>query len=76
MPYLLVRNPKSYTYKVCKERKYLKKKNHRTIKKKKQLKKTLLGVKKGMKCFSKKWLTKKKAKKQRTAIILNELRGL
>lgn len=76
MPYLLVRNPKNYTYKVCKERKYLKKKKHRTIKNKKQFKKPLLGLKKGTKCFSKKWLTKKKAKKQRTAIILNELRGL
>ena len=72
MPYDIIRHPKYYKYKVCKsnKKKKTRKKNNKKSNKKKTLRKSM-GTKRI--CFSKKWLTKKKAIAQKTAIILSEL---
>ena len=80
MPYDIIQHPKYYKYKVCKGKSKSSAKNKKktmkkttktsTTRRRNTIRKTL-G--KNRRCFSKKWLTKKKAKAQKTAIILSEL---
>lgn len=80
MPYDIIQHPKYYKYKVCKGKpkstksartKTAKRKRKSTSKKRRNTIRKSMGTKR--RCFSKKWLTKKKAKAQKTAIILSEL---
>jgi hypothetical protein len=79
MPYQINKHPKYYKYKVCKKpgtiKKTSKKSKSKNSKKTMKRRPTKKVVKwnSGKKCFSKKWLTKKRAQKQRTAILLSEL---
>jgi hypothetical protein len=88
MPYQINKHPKYYKYKVCKKpgaetmskpkgkRAKTARKGKGTGKGKKsggRNTKKVFTWRPGKQCFSKKWLTKKRAQKQRTAIILREL---